>query len=90
MPSIVTKSPTILECKILKWILLPIFLLGVLFLIYNQWLSARECQELCDVNGYIKAMHIPSDRVGSEAKCICTEPIETNSKSVKLIIPMDN
>jgi len=90
MPPIITKSPTIFECLIYKLILLPIFLLGVLFIIYNKWFSARRCQELCDANGYIKAMHIPPDRVGSEEKCICTEPIETNSKHVKLIIPMNN
>lgn len=83
---LVNRIPTIFEAGIVKWVVIPILLSGLVYMVGYRTFGVQKCQDLCEDSGYSSGIHIPPDRLGFGEKCVCKDPLELG-KELKLEIP---
>ena len=85
---LVNRRPTVFEAGIVKWVAIPILLLGLVYMVGARTYGGIKCEQICEEKGYSEGTHIPPDRFGFGEKCLCEEPVSPGQHEPRLEIPL--
>ncbi len=81
---LVNRPATPFEAFIIKWLVLPLMIFGLSYLLGHRAYTVYKCEQFCETQGYSKGKHIPPDRFGFGEKCICEEPVDPLNRKPKI------
>jgi len=85
-------KPDIVGVWLLKWIVGPLFAVGLIAWLINLEVMKHKCRRMAEERGYIEATYIPPNRAGFGEQCICRKkrnPDGTIDERAKLVIDLD-